>query len=324
MTSTSWVIGAGGLLGSAMLRVLRYESEEIFQSQTVAWGTPGASDQLSDGLAGLVSAAGSGRWQVYWCAGAGVTDSDPANLETEFLTFQSFLESVQKLPASIRSRGSIVLASSAGAVYGGSSGAPFTETSEAIPLGRYGVMKLLAEEALFALSANAKIPVFVGRIANLYGPGQSLTKRQGLVSMLCFSTVTRTPISIFVSLDTLRDYIYVDDCARLLSACGRRIQTLPADDSRHLKIIGSGRAVSVGTVVGQFRQVSGSRPLVVLGASHTAALQGRDLRLRSDYWTDLDSMSKTTFSAGIRSTIDDMRTSWLQPGRLARPLGAVQ
>ena len=324
MNSTSWVIGAGGLLGSAMLRTLRQESENIFPGPTIAWGTSEASAELEAGLTRLAEAAGSGKWQVYWCAGAGVTDSDPTSLETEFQTFQSFLTSVQELPATSLSRGSIVLASSAGAVYGGSSGAPFTEASEAVPLGRYGTMKLRAEEALYALSASAKIPVFVGRIANLYGPGQSLTKRQGLVSMLSFSTVTRTPISIFVSLDTLRDYIYVDDCARLLSACGKRIQSLPADDSRHLKIIGSGRAVSIGTVVGQFRQVSGSRPLVILGASHAATLQGRDLRLRSEYWTDLDITSKTTFSAGIRRTIDDMRTSWLQPGRLARPLGASQ
>lgn len=318
MTCTSWVVGAGGLLGSAVLRILAKESRRVFSSSAIGWTGPHPSRDLVSGLAGFLRAAGTGSWQIFWCAGAGVTDSDPVKLETEVLVLQAFLSSLAGLSSSTLSRGSIVFASSAGAVYGGSTGAPFTERSEVQPLGQYGANKLRAEKMLQQLSAQTGIPIMVGRIANLYGPGQSLNKRQGLVSMLCFSTVTRIPISIFVPLDTLRDYVYVDDCARILLACGQRLMSQRSSRSFHIKIICSGRAVSVGAVLGHFRPVSGSRPLVVMGASRSAALQGRDLRLRSEYWPELDLMPRTTISVGIRRTIDHMRLEWLQPGRLAQ------
>ena len=58
--------------------------------------------------------------------------------------------------------------------------------------------------------------VVVGRIANLYGPAQGLEKPQGLISHLIKSHLPRVPISIYVSLDTMRDYIYAADCAELV------------------------------------------------------------------------------------------------------------
>ena len=54
----------------------------------------------------------------------------------------------------------------------------------------------------------------IGRFSNLYGPGQNLGKLQGLISRLALSAVTRQPINIFVPLDTIRDYVYVDDAAQ--------------------------------------------------------------------------------------------------------------
>jgi len=317
VTSVSWVIGAGGLLGSAVIRSLAKQNIGMFPSPVIGWNGPQTVRDLESGLAGLLRAAGSRSWQIYWCAGAGVTDSDPAKLETELSVFTSFLAAIARLSESTLSRGSIIFSSSAGAVYGGSTGAPFTELSDVQPLGRYGAVKLRAEEVLQQLSEQTGISIFVGRLANLYGPGQSLNKRQGLVSMLCFSTVTRIPISIFVPLDTLRDYIFVDDCARMLVECAQRLTSRSFPHRQHLKVLCSGRAVTVGAVLGQFRQVSGSRPLVIMGASRAAVLQGRDLRLRSGYWPDLDLAPQTTFSAGIRRTIDQMRLEWLQPGRLA-------
>ena len=317
MTTTTWVVGAGGLLGSAVVRTLMKENQSVYTSRPIDWAGPHASRDLATELSGLIRAAGTGTWQIFWCAGAGVTDSDPVRLEQEILVLRTFLDLLAQLTPSRLLSGSVVLASSAGAVYGGAAGAPFTETSAVRPLGHYGAAKLQAEVELERLSRQTGISILIGRISNLYGPGQSLIKRQGLISMLCFSTVTRIPISIYVPIDTLRDYIYVDDCSRILVACGQRLISRGSDRVRHMKIICSGQAVSVAAVLGQFRQVSGSRPLVIMGASPAATLQARDLRLRSEYWPDLDLATQTTFSAGIRQTIDQMRLDWLQPGRLA-------
>ena len=62
----------------------------------------------------------------------------------------------------------------------------------------------------------------IGRIANLYGPGQDPTKAQGLVSQLCRAHLERRPTSIYVSLDTARDYLFVDDAARLVLGATER------------------------------------------------------------------------------------------------------
>ena len=69
------------------------------------------------------------------------------------------------------------------------------------------------------MAAADRPPVLIGRIANLYGPGQNLAKAQGLVSQLCAAQLERARSSIWVSLDTLRDYLFAPDCC---SARGRR------------------------------------------------------------------------------------------------------
>ncbi|WP_150307188.1 NAD-dependent epimerase/dehydratase family protein [Planctomonas psychrotolerans] len=320
MADLSWVIGAGGLLGSAVRRQLAVAGLPRFDGPRIHWQGGTASTDLGAGLQALVSAAGRGTWQVFWCAGAAVTTSDVDSLDHEFRTLRYFLDRVGALPRDQRERGSIVFASSAGAVYGGSTAPPFTEDSSVSPLGHYGEAKLRAEDALQSLSAGAGIPIVLARIANLYGPGQNLAKQQGIVSKLCFSTVTRTPLPVFVSLDTLRDYLYVDDCARMLIRCGERIGHRDAAPRLHLKIVASGHAVSIAALLGQFRLLGGPQPLVVMGTSRESSLQSRDLRLRSTRWTDIGPGSSTTLSEGIARTIADMRLVWLQQGRFAETL----
>jgi len=47
----------------------------------------------------------------------------------------------------------------------------------------------------------------VGRMSNLYGPGQNLKKVQGLISQMCLRVLTRQPLVLYVPLDTIRDYL---------------------------------------------------------------------------------------------------------------------
>lgn len=311
----SWVVGGSGLLGSAVSRALETATEQRYEPSPVRWGTSKAVGDLLSNLGDFVAAAAGQQWTIYWCAGAAVTDSDPAQLDQEFAVLSAFLAALGRIPSKERDRGSMVFASSAGAVYGGAAGPPFTEQTLPVPLGHYGQAKLRAETALRDLADKRGFRILVARIANLYGPGQSLAKQQGLISRLCYSAVTRTPVSVFVSLDTLRDYIYVDDCAARLLSCAQRMhgETVPWQ----VKIIASGRSTSIADVLGQFRRASGARPLVVTGWSGSAALQSRDLRLRSLHWADLDAGPLTTLPAGIHQTITDLRLTRLQAGQLS-------
>jgi UDP-glucose 4-epimerase len=311
MTPRSLVVGAGGLLGSAVVRRLTAEGHDTLLATGVPWNSAGAGAVLAARIRDLVSTGQD--WRVVWCAGAGVTDTAPAELDRELATFQEVLDAVAALNEPSRARGSFVYASSAGGVYGGSMHPPYTEETPPVPLGSYGRAKLDAEAAVTALAVRSGVRVLVARIANIYGPGQNLSKPQGLISRLCASAVTRQPLSVYVSLDTLRDYVFVDDCAdRIIAASDRLTQEAPG--ACVVKIVGSGRSTSIAALVREFERVLRSRPLLVMGSSSASHLQGRDLRLRSQVWTDLDDGPATTLPEGIHRTLEHVRGQILSSG----------
>lgn len=304
------VVGAGGLVGSAVVRKLQDLGLPYLAATNVPWGTPSASIVLSRLVRDVASAAR--EWQILWCAGAGVTDSTADDFDREILQFGHFMSIVRDLDLETRLRGSIVFTSSAGGVYGGAS-APCTEATAAVPLGLYGATKLRAETMLTDLARSSEVRVLIARLSNVYGPGQNLAKPQGLVSRLALSALRRQPLSVYVSLDTLRDYLYVDDCAARLVAASDRLtdQSVPRSTT---KIIGSGRSTTVAALIREFEHVLRSRALIVMGSSPSAALQGRDLRLRSTVWSDLDAVPQVTLPEGIHRTLEHLRAQLYWPG----------
>ncbi|MGO2745888.1 NAD-dependent epimerase/dehydratase family protein [Microbacterium sp.] len=312
MNSIDWVIGARGLLGSAVVRRLEAGSGTVFDGPRIRWATEDAEDDLRHGVRDLASLASGSRWRIFWCAGVGVTGSSQESLETEVRRFKTFLNALAALPVAFRNEGTLFVASSAGALFAGSIGAPFNETTPVHPLGAYGDAKLAIERASEQFSGETGIRCLVGRIANLYGPGQSLSKPQGLISHLCRSHVRRIPLSVYVPLDTLRDYIFVDDCASLIvDACDRLVSE--PEGTYMLKLLASGRSVSVGALLGEFRRVVGRRPEIMMGSSPVASLQSRDLRMRSVVWPDLDHRATTNLSDGIARTLQGICRSSFDP-----------
>jgi UDP-glucose 4-epimerase len=293
------VVGSGGLLGSALVRRLRRENRAVLTAR-VPWSVPDAvRAALADAVDRLLTTADGGDWSVAWCAGAAVTGATPPVLEAELATLRGFLTDLVDRAAGA-GRGRLFYASSAGGVYGGSVHPPFDESSAPRPLGPYGVAKLEAEQAVRTIAGDGGVDVVVGRIANLYGPGQDLAKPQGLISQLCRSHVVGQPLNLYVPLDTIRDYLYVDDCAAMVGDA----LTLPEGRGAvTVKVMASQRPATIGAVLGECRRVFGRRPRVVLGSSPVARQQARDLRLRSLVLPALDARATTTLSAGIHRTL---------------------
>ena len=79
------------------------------------------------------------------------------------------------------------------------------------------------------------------------------------------------------------------------------------------KIFASQRAITIGAVLGEMHRIFKRPPRIVLGASPTAALQARDLSLRSRVWPELDRRSLTPLPAGIAATAADLQRK-LQAG----------
>jgi UDP-glucose 4-epimerase len=328
----TWVVGASGLLGRHTVALARHRQHQLVHTP-VPWqeDKQAVLDALCRGTEQLLRAAGGdGRWNLVWVAGAGVVGTSGEALLLEREVYDAFLSQLaDQLVGRGRSNASLFVASSAGGLYAGSSGAPFTEASEVRPLAPYGFNKLAMEESTRAFTAATGVPVMIGRISNLYGPGQNVAKAQGLITQLAKGYLLRQPVLLYVSLDTIRDYLYVGDCARMIvravelmlpaQRAASKAQRAAGKDVRRgpdlptpepglavVKILASGRGTSIAELVGTFQRLFKRRVPLVLGDSPNRKFQVRDLRMRSQVWTKLDQNALTTLPAGIGATIADL------------------
>lgn len=320
-----WVVGARGLLGAALSRAVAGSSElTLLQVEPLPWSDRDAFAAAAAAAANSVvaSAGPDKRWMVLWAAGNAVTATPPEALTIERGQLNIVLDAITAAAAAQRSesRGVFFYASSAGGIYAGAAGPPYTERSVPVPIAPYGRFKLAAEEDIRSFSARSGIASLNGRLSNLYGPGQRLDKMQGLISHLALAQVTPTPANIYVSLDTVRDYLYIDDAAAFVLDAVRRLyreaDSLPGRTAT--KNFVSGTAVTIADLLGYVRQLAKGHPHVMLGQSASASLQARDLRIRSTFWPELDDREFTPLPVGMHATIEDIRRK-IQAGRPLSP-----
>lgn len=240
-------------------------------------------------------AGAAGPVEIYWCAGRGVTSTPAADLEAEV---ELFRRALAVFANAFEGRElTFFLASSVGGAYALAPSPPFSEITPVAPGSAYGVAKLAMEEEIARAALTYGWRVFIARISNLYGPGQDMAKGQGLISVITDSFVSGLPVSLYVALDTLRDYIYEDDCARIICAAMDRMRSAPAGETV-VKIVGTMTAVSIGALLGEATRLRRQKSRITLGQSRQGG-QASDLRVRSVVWPDLDGLARTTLSEGL-------------------------
>ncbi len=310
----AWVVGAGGLVGRHVAQSLRRQGHEVLTT-AVPWSSADASRAaLAEAAARFAELRSARPWSVLWCAGAGVVATPPEDLRQELDVFRYAMDALAE-GARAGERGAVFLASSAGGVYAGSTGAPFTEESDTRPLVAYGETKLAMERYAAQAAAGSGLRLLVGRLANIYGPGQRLDKPQGLVSQICLAHATGRPLPVRVSLDTIRDYLYVEDAAEMVVGGIGRLMADCAPGEVVVKVLASGRPVTVGYLIGEARRVL-HRPLRTIPIGGSGGGQVLDLRLGSTVWTDLDGLAATTLAAGLASTAADVLARTVRGGLL--------
>lgn len=300
-----WVIGAGGLLGSEVIACARGRGDTVFACTPVPWADPGQTVETirtdAFALRRRLSEPShlNSRWGIVWAAGHATTSSSEEQTGRELETFRSSLRAINDV-LSTTPGGTLVLASSAGGVYAGGSNPPFTSQSDEAPLGVYGRLKVAQERAAREI-LNPSIAVLITRIANLYGPGQDLSKLQGLISRLALTSVTKQPLTMFVPLDTLRDFITANDAAQ------RLIHWLDTDNQRlSVRVIASGQAVSLGYVINVLKDITRTATPIAYGIHASAVYQSADLRLTPDLDDTIKSLPLTPLPVGIKEVYDDI------------------
>jgi UDP-glucose 4-epimerase len=263
-------------------------------------------------------------WSIYWCAGVGVIGTEAIRLETETQNLRLFLHD---LGAALDERrisvpGRIFLASSAGGVFGGNGDRPLTETSAPRPISDYGRAKLAQEDVLVSWArARPEVSTLVGRLSNLYGPGQRQEKPQGLISHMSRCLILAVPVHIFVPLDTFRDYLFVDDAAERVVAGMVRLEAESRAGARQvLKIFASERETALSSLIGVFRRVGRRQLRVVSGLSPIRAQQPVRLQFRSTLWADEAFRERTSLLDGV-TEVHRHHLALFLAGRLIRPSG---
>lgn len=296
--TTSWILGRGGMLGSALARIL--PGHELRPTRALLWGEPSLRESLRAAATELEAAAAErqGPWQVCWCAGASVVGSAESALARETETLRELLAALADRPALRSRRGTFLLVSSAGGVHGAGADARITERTAPAPISAYGRAKLEQERVLSEHAAVfAELSTLTARMSNLYGPGQRLDKPQGLISHMARAAILGSPLQIYVPFDTMRDYLFADDAARLLSAGLTRL-TLGAP-TQQLKLYAAERDTSVAGLLTIFRGVVKRRLKVVAGLHPTSLQQPRRLSFRSEVWPEDRALSRTDLVAGV-------------------------
>ncbi len=309
--AVSWVVGRGGLLGRSVETELSRCGHTWYPRQAFDWtNVASAKSQIEAASADFSQAVGDAAWQVAWCAGAGVIGTSSDSLGDESVLLEHLLSQISRRFRDKRaSKGTFFFASSAGGIYAGAKHPPFSEDSPARPTSEYGVMKLLQEELVRSFGAASRTSVLIGRVTTLYGPGQNIRKRQGLISQICLRALLRQPLILYVPLDIQRDYLYSVDAARVIASCLRRMPTAPRRDGVDqlvIKNMTSQRPVTISTILANVKKIL-KRPISIISGDPPGRVHHPvDLRVTSNVWRDIDQLPVTTLSEGIRSVVIDL------------------
>lgn len=290
----TWIIGAGGLFGSALARA----AEDPFLGPTIPWQHPDAALTVLTSTLENFSQTTDGDWCIAWAAGRATTSSSREEVAEELTLFTQFIDHLAEHQPT--GRGVFLLTSSAGGVYAGSAHPPFTSASTPHPLGTYGDLKLAQERVT---QGALRSPVVTARVSNLYGPGQDLRKIQGLLSRLALAAVTKQPVRMYVPLDTIRDYIHSDDAA-IRALHWVRI-ALQAQESA-VRVVASGQPQTLGHVIALMRDITRVRIPVAMGVDASASAQSPDLRLIPDHDAVTTALPLTPLPAGMKQVYLDI------------------
>jgi UDP-glucose 4-epimerase len=311
--TVAWVVGSGGLLGSALCRALRRGETALFSpAGYFSWTSeielvPQVAKAVQDFAARVV---GANRWEIYWAAGVGAMSSAETALAAETRILSALLRLIESTPLLMAMPGALSFASSAGAIYAGSSDYIVTENTVPVPTTAYAREKLVQEEIVRSfVRTNGRVSALIARFSTLYGPGQSLEKQQGLLTHIARCTLKNIPVRIYVPFDSIRDYITSDDAAaRMISALRGTIGI----QRLQVKIIASEQPVTIAKIIATFGSVARRHVRVITSASKLSDIYPRRVCFQSTSVPVDRSSPRTSLLIGIAQVMASERATLMR------------
>lgn len=297
------MIGRHGLLGHSLeLELAKTHSIWTPETRTNWQDQSSAVASLRQDCERFFQSIKDTDWSIAWCAGRSIVGSSNSEIDRESGLIETLFDAI-KVCKPIGVVGKVFFASSAGGVYAGALNEVIDEDSQPKPIATYGFGKLAHEEIFINNSKQLQINCLIGRITNLYGPGQDMTKSQGLISQLSRSNLTKKPLNIFVPLQTARNYLYVDDAAAMIA------EFMQHDDELCIKIFASPQSTTVATLIRTSYEVFKRRPLISLGVNERTLMQPMGLHFNSKIKTEIDQRQFNSLSSGLAKTIASLAGS---------------
>ncbi len=223
------VIGLG-LIGQAVVASLRKRGFQQFHFQKLDWSSPQrlheelleTNDSLLREFATQLSTSGPanaeerfdpfrGDFDLVWCAGRAGFAATDCDANRELDAFDTVLQWAEELATSRGIQIHVSMMSSAGGLYEGQQ--RVDEQTPCRPCRPYGQLKLSQERRLRESPSVSRRRVF--RPTSVYGwlrTGQ----RKGLIPTLIHNGLRNQETSFVGSLNTLRDYVWVDDVGEIV------------------------------------------------------------------------------------------------------------
>jgi len=145
----------------------------------------------------------------------------------------------------------VIFPSTGGAIYGRHSDKPFTEEDRTEPISPYAIGKLTIEGYLRYFHQAHGLDYVIYRVSNPYGERQNVVGSQGAIPIFLNLIRHGRPLTIFGDGSMVRDFIYVQDVAEMITASFAKKNKYPVYN------IGSGQAISVNSLIEKLREVTG-------------------------------------------------------------------
>ncbi|MEM1330743.1 MAG: NAD-dependent epimerase/dehydratase family protein [Planctomycetota bacterium] len=207
------VVGAGGFLGTSLLRALDAAGAEatgIGRSPRFPGAIEGVRFVETDAAdhATLVEAL-SGVDSVFLLTGVASPSASHADIPGD--AQEHLAGGVRTVDACLRAGvRRVVFVSSGGTVYGPNAPVPSRESAPTEPISAYGVAKLALEKYV-GLYRTQGLDAVVLRVSNPFGAYQLPRRGQGLIASVLERAIRREPVTVFGDGSAIRDYVHVAD-----------------------------------------------------------------------------------------------------------------
>ena len=199
--------------------------------------------------------------ELIWSAGKSGFSSSREQSEQEYCTYRDVTISLIQYCKQLGARININLISSLGGLF---EGVNYVKSNTIPDPGRpYGWLKLQQETHLDKLSSKMGVRIF--RLTSVYG-FVSNKHRMGLVPTLIRNGLRHEVTHIFGRLETLRDYVWVDDAAAFVVGC---VLNQSVDGGKEIYTIASFRPRSVYEVKSEVEKVLRKRIYVAMSREQT-------------------------------------------------------